>query len=105
MQGWSKVSDLIQALLCSLWKHNLGLSELVGIVTDGAPSVIGSKNCMLQNELIYHCFIHQQNLYAKALRLATAGVHEEVPKDEATMKTFGALKEQYGGQHLAAGCH
>jgi hypothetical protein len=65
MQGWTKGSDLIQTLLlCSLWKHNLGLSELVGIVTDSAPSVIGSKYCMLQNELLqHHCIIHQQNLY------------------------------------------
>jgi hypothetical protein len=32
---------------CSLQKHNLELSKLVGMVTGGAPSVIGSTNCMV----------------------------------------------------------
>jgi hypothetical protein len=29
--------------------------------------------------------------------------HEEVPKEEATVETFGALKEQYRDRHLAVG--
>jgi hypothetical protein len=31
-------------------------------------------------------------------------VHEEVLKEEAAVKTVRALKEQYGGWHLAVGC-
>jgi hypothetical protein len=30
---------------------------------------------------------------------------EEVPKEEAAVETFGALKEQYGEQHLVVGRH
>jgi hypothetical protein len=30
--------------------------------------------------------------------------HEEVPKEEATVETFGALKEQYKDWHLAGRC-
>jgi hypothetical protein len=40
MQGLTNGSDFIQALLCSLQKHNLELSKLVGIITDGAPSAL-----------------------------------------------------------------
>jgi hypothetical protein len=32
-------------------------------------------------------------------------VREEVPKEEAAMKTFRALKERYGDQYLAVGLH
>jgi hypothetical protein len=32
-------------------------------------------------------------------------VHEEVLKEEVTVKTVRALKEQYGDWHLAVGCH
>jgi hypothetical protein len=31
-------------------------------------------------------------------------VHEEVPKEEAAVETFGALKQQYGDWHLLVGC-
>jgi hypothetical protein len=71
----TKISDFIQALLCSFQKHNLELSSFVVIVTDGITSMIGTKNGMvslhyirvqelgLQNELVqYHCVIHQQDL-------------------------------------------
>jgi hypothetical protein len=30
--------------------------------------------------------------------------HEEVPKEEGAVETFGVLKEQCGGEHLAVGC-
>jgi hypothetical protein len=31
--------------------------------------------------------------------------HEEVPKEEAAVESFGALKEWYRDQHLAVRCH
>jgi hypothetical protein len=30
--------------------------------------------------------------------------HQEAPKEEARVQTFGALKEKYGNLHLAVGC-
>jgi len=41
--GHTEGSDFIQTLLCSVQKHKVEISELVGIVTDSTPSVIGSK--------------------------------------------------------------
>jgi hypothetical protein len=32
-------------------------------------------------------------------------VHEEIPKEEATVKSLGALKKWHGDRHLAVGCH
>jgi hypothetical protein len=31
--------------------------------------------------------------------------HQEVPEEEAAVKTVRALKEQYENQHLAVECH
>jgi hypothetical protein len=62
MQGQTKGSDLFQALLCTLKKHDLEL----GIFTDAAPCMIGCKSGMvtilskhmqelgLHNKLIQH---------------------------------------------------
>lgn len=46
MQGQRKESDFTQALLCSSQRHNMELSKLEGTVTDGAPSVTGSRNVL-----------------------------------------------------------
>lgn len=74
MQGQTKGSDFIQALLCSLQKQNLEPSKLVGIVTDGVPSMPGSENDLvsllykhmhelhLQTQYSIHCIILQQYL-------------------------------------------
>jgi hypothetical protein len=35
----------------------------------------------------------------------SVAVHEEVPKEEAEVKTVRALKKRYGDQHLAVGRH
>jgi hypothetical protein len=34
----------------------------------------------------------------------SVAVHEEAPKEDAAVKTFGALKKQHGDQHLAVRC-
>jgi hypothetical protein len=31
--------------------------------------------------------------------------HQDVLKEKSTVETLGALKDQYGDWHLAAGCH
>jgi hypothetical protein len=38
-----------------------------------------------------------------SVEIESVVVHEEVPKEEATVKTVRALKEQYGDRHLAIG--
>jgi hypothetical protein len=38
-----------------------------------------------------------------SLEVESNAVHDKVPKEVATMKTFGALKKQHGDQHLAVG--
>jgi hypothetical protein len=38
-----------------------------------------------------------------SVEIGSVSVHEEVPKEEATVKTFRALKKRYGDQHLAVG--
>jgi hypothetical protein len=43
MKSKTKGYDIIQALLSCYQKHDLELSNLVGIFTDGLPYVIGSK--------------------------------------------------------------
>jgi hypothetical protein len=47
-------------LLCSLQKHNLEISKIVGIVADSVPSIIGSENGMAS---IYKCLheLYPQN--------------------------------------------
>jgi hypothetical protein len=79
VKGKKKGCDIIQALLSCLQKHNLELSNLAGIFTDGASYVIGFKYGTIfllykhmhefgsQNELLqYHCIMHRQHLMGKA---------------------------------------
>lgn len=40
----------------------------------------------------------------KYRRERTIVVHEDVPKEEATVKTFGALKQQHGDWNLNVRC-
>jgi hypothetical protein len=44
------------------------------------------------------------DLEANPEEIESKADHEEVPKEEAAMETFGALKERYGDRHLAIGC-
>jgi hypothetical protein len=39
-----------------------------------------------------------------SLKVESIAVHEEVPKEEAAVETFGALKKRHGDWHLAIGC-
>lgn len=47
IQGQTKESDFIQALLYGLMKHNLEPCQLVGTVTNGASSMIGTNNAIV----------------------------------------------------------
>lgn len=61
-------------------RFDLDLRKLVGICTDGAPAMVGKHSGFVANvekhmqqngiehKLIsYHCILHQENLYAKAI--------------------------------------
>lgn len=80
----TKAVNLWDALLKVLTAYGADYNKLVAIVTDGAPSMVGSSNGLvaklrkycLDNEyssgrplLAYHCLIHQQQLAAKAMNL------------------------------------
>jgi hypothetical protein len=41
------------------------------------------------------------NLEANPEEIVSEAVHEEVPKEDATVKTFRALKKPHGDWHLA----
>jgi hypothetical protein len=45
------------------------------------------------------------DLEANLEEIESKAEHEEVPKEEAIVETFGALKERYGDQHQAVGHH
>jgi hypothetical protein len=79
MQDQTEGSHFIQALLCNLQKHDLELSKLPDIVTDGAPSMIGSKmgwylyftnicTMYISRMSVSSMPIHQQNLTGETLR-------------------------------------
>uniref|UniRef100_H2ZD91 Uncharacterized protein n=1 Tax=Ciona savignyi TaxID=51511 RepID=H2ZD91_CIOSA len=57
-------------------KFEIDSSKLVGITTDGAPSMVGKNNGFVkrfldviqtENVLVSHCIIHQENLCSKVL--------------------------------------
>jgi hypothetical protein len=47
MQGQTRGSNFLEALLCSFKKHSMELFKLLGIFTDVAPCTIGSKSGMV----------------------------------------------------------
>ena len=84
LRGTTCGVDIREAVLKLL--HNrvpdLSLSKLVGLTTDGAPSITGKENGAVavlkkhwlksnfeRNILMIHCFIHQEALCAKTLKM------------------------------------
>jgi hypothetical protein len=47
---------------------------------------------------------YPEKMEANPEEMKSLTVHEEVPKEEAAVETFGALKEWYGDWHPAVGC-
>ena len=74
-------SDLCNAVSDAIEKSNLKWSQLVGVTTDGAPSMIGKESGLVtllrkkamdnsESDLIhYHCIIHQEALVARVLSM------------------------------------
>ena len=82
MKGTTTGEDFFGELKKSLLKYNLPFSKLIGITTDGAPTMMGKRKSVgalavrefskleLECDLILsHCLIHQENLCAKRLRM------------------------------------
>jgi hypothetical protein len=75
---------------------------------------------LLKEEMLAKLGVHHERLIARMVsqlekmeatdleanpeEIESKTVYEEVPKEEGTAETLGALKEQYGDWHLAVGC-
>ncbi len=80
MHGRTTAKDIFQQLCDAIEQAGLPWSRLVGITTDGAPSMTGKKNglvALVQRKLeeenadtavVLHCIIHQQALCSKCLK-------------------------------------
>ncbi|XP_050522733.1 general transcription factor II-I repeat domain-containing protein 2B-like [Daktulosphaira vitifoliae] len=81
MKDRTSADDLFEDVLQCITKLNLNWKNLCGLTTDGAPSMIGSKNGLvtkilhqmatqnLEQPLPVHCIIHQQALCCKVLEM------------------------------------
>ena len=79
MKDTSTGADIMQSIIKWSTEMNLDLSKLSGVITDGAPAMVGEKKgfvALLQNHIgidknitKLHCIIHQEALCAKSLNL------------------------------------
>jgi hypothetical protein len=72
----TKAVDIFKVMADFFSKHNISLSVIGSICTDGAPAMLGSKSgfaALLKKEipqvLVTHCFLHRHALAAKTLPL------------------------------------
>ncbi|XP_075053814.1 general transcription factor II-I repeat domain-containing protein 2-like [Mixophyes fleayi] len=82
LKDTTKASDLYEAVKNTLQRYSLSFDNISGIATDGAPAMIGNRDVLvklIENDAIasqnyrmmkYHCIVHQENLCAKALKIA-----------------------------------
>ncbi|XP_067123968.1 general transcription factor II-I repeat domain-containing protein 2-like [Centruroides vittatus] len=81
LKDTTKSRDLYEAVKKTLMRFSLSLSNISGVITDGAPAMIGRKEGLvklIENDAFavensrfmkYHCILHQENLCAKALKM------------------------------------
>jgi hypothetical protein len=74
------VKDLRDEIKKVLQKLNIPIQKLLGVVTDGTPSMAGKniglsslitkdvKNTTGRDLFVYNCLIHQENLCAKSAK-------------------------------------
>jgi hypothetical protein len=55
------------------------------------------------NEIIENTRAWREATEGNSEEIKSVTVHVNVPKEEATVETFGELKEQYGDQHQVVG--
>ena len=77
LHGKTRGSDIFEKVKLCLESQPLDLNKLLGVCTDGAPSIIGKAAgavALLERflglpVLKYHCIIHQESLCGKVLHL------------------------------------
>lgn len=83
LQGTTTGKDIFAEVQSTFEQFGLQWCKLVGVCTDGAPSMVGSRkgfigilkeratamNVQECDLIILHCIIHQQNLCSKSIRL------------------------------------
>ena len=79
MKDTTKGVDIRDAVCRSLDAYNVNLASMVGVTTDGAPAMVGSRAgavSLLSEKVVnnggeklvrYHCIIHQEALAAQTL--------------------------------------
>ena len=70
-------ADIFESIIKWITEMNLDLSKLSGVITDGAPAMVGGKKgfdallhehiCIDKKLIKLHCIIHQEALCAKSL--------------------------------------
>ncbi|XP_076130471.1 general transcription factor II-I repeat domain-containing protein 2-like [Alosa pseudoharengus] len=102
MKGTTKGVDICDAVCRSLDAYKVNLASMVGVTTDGAPAMVGSRAgavSLLSEKVVnnggeklvrYHCIIHQEALagdvlYFTAIRWLSRG---------ATLKRFFNLRKE-----------
>lgn len=110
----SKAIDIMTAVTEFFSKHELSWQNLIGVCTDGAPAMIGSRSGFVTlvrqknpNVCVIHCFIHRQALAAKTLsdefnvvlKLCIKIVNY-VKKSALNTRLFAALCKDLGTEHI-----
>ncbi|XP_063814316.1 general transcription factor II-I repeat domain-containing protein 2-like [Pseudophryne corroboree] len=82
LKDTTKARDLYEAVKNTLQRFSLSFANISGIATDGAPAMIGNRDGLVKlieddaiasqnfSMMKYHCIVHQENLCAKALKMA-----------------------------------
>ena len=83
MKGTTTSDDIFHEVKNLMKKFNLSIDKLHSLATDGAPSMVGSKNGFVSKMkaeismhresssfIAFHCMIHQQNLCAKSVKFS-----------------------------------
>ncbi|CAH0546966.1 unnamed protein product [Brassicogethes aeneus] len=116
MKTTSKAADVMNAISEFFEKYNILWEKLVGVCTDGAPSMLGSRSgfvTLLKNKnpniTGIHCVIHRQALAAKtlsnsfneALNIAIKVVsrHYFIKNSALNTRLFETLCSDLGSEH------
>lgn len=109
----SKAVDIMIAISDFLGKHELSWQKLIGVCTDGAPAMLGSRSGFIQlvreknpNIVAVHCIIHRQALAAKTLSDELNAVLKLcikivncIKKNALNTRLFTSLCEDLGAEH------